>query len=114
MSDQEHQVDGSSTPAEGQRPGRSAVFAVAAAVAVLVGAFAGVVIAHGFPSGAHSETGARNGRSSIADKAARAVVDLAVSFAYDGSTGHATGIVVTPAGEVLTNNHIIDGATGIT
>ena len=36
-----------------------------------------------------------------------------VTFTYQGAAGAGTGIVLTSDGEVLTNNHVIDGATSI-
>jgi S1-C subfamily serine protease len=42
-----------------------------------------------------------------------AVVDINVVFDYQGAEGAGTGIVLTSNGEVLTNNHVIDGATKI-
>ena len=35
------------------------------------------------------------------------------TLGYQGSEAAGTGIVLTPTGEVLTNNHVIDGATSI-
>jgi S1-C subfamily serine protease len=42
-----------------------------------------------------------------------ALVDVAATFTYQHSAGEGTGIVLTSNGEVLTNNHVIDGATSI-
>jgi S1-C subfamily serine protease len=39
------------------------------------------------------------------------VVDINSTFNYEGAEGAGTGIVLTSAGLVLTNNHVIDGAT---
>ena len=49
----------------------------------------------------------------VARSVGPAVVDLQVSLA-DGGHASATGMVLTPAGEVVTNNHSILGATAIT
>src|SRR5262249_58525303 len=49
----------------------------------------------------------------IAAKVSGALVDINVTFAYQGA-GAGTGIVVSSSGEVLTNNHVINGATRIT
>jgi S1-C subfamily serine protease len=51
--------------------------------------------------------------SSIAAKVDPALVDVNVTFGYQNTGGAGTGIVLTPNGEVLTNNHVIDGATSI-
>ena len=50
--------------------------------------------------------------SAIATKVDPALVDVNLTEA-DGSPAEATGIVLTPAGLVLTNNHVVDGATTI-
>jgi S1-C subfamily serine protease len=42
------------------------------------------------------------------------VVDINVVLGYSGSRAAATGIVLTSSGEVLTNNHVVDGATSFT
>ncbi len=43
-----------------------------------------------------------------------AVVDINTQLSDPNSQGAGTGIVLSPSGEVLTNNHVIDGATSIT
>ncbi len=40
-------------------------------------------------------------------------MDINVTFQYQRAMGAGTGIVLTSSGEVLTNNHVIDGATSI-
>ncbi len=42
-----------------------------------------------------------------------AVVDINTQMGYQSATGAGTGIVLDPNGEVLTNNHVIEGATSI-
>jgi S1-C subfamily serine protease len=44
---------------------------------------------------------------------APALVDINVTFGYQGAQGAGTGIVLTSKGEVITNNHVINGATKI-
>ncbi len=51
--------------------------------------------------------------SSIAAKVDPAVVDIYTTLRYQGAQGAGTGIVLTSDGEILTNNHVIDGATSI-
>ncbi len=43
-----------------------------------------------------------------------ALVDINVVLGSPGERGSATGMVLTPSGEVLTNNHVVNGATSIT
>ena len=52
--------------------------------------------------------------SSIAAKVAPGLVDVNSTFAYQQASGAGTGIVLTSNGEILTNNHVINGATSIT
>jgi len=50
---------------------------------------------------------------SIAAKITPALVDVNDTFGYQGAAGAGTGIVLTSNGLVLTNNHVVDGATRI-
>jgi S1-C subfamily serine protease len=51
--------------------------------------------------------------SSIAAKVNPALADINVTFGFQNAQGAGTGIVLTSNGEILTNNHVIDGATSI-
>jgi S1-C subfamily serine protease len=42
-----------------------------------------------------------------------AVVQINTTLDYQNAIGVGTGIVLNPSGEVLTNNHVVEGATGI-
>jgi S1-C subfamily serine protease len=65
-------------------------------------------------SGTTSEgAGAPADVSAIAAKVDPALVDINSTFNYQGAEGAGTGIVLTSNGEILTNNHVIDGATKI-
>jgi len=52
-------------------------------------------------------------RSAIAVKVDPGLVDVNVTLGYQDDGAAATGMVLTASGEVLTNNHVIDGATQI-
>jgi S1-C subfamily serine protease len=41
------------------------------------------------------------------------LVDINTNLSYEGASAAGTGIVLSATGEVLTNNHVIDGATSI-
>jgi S1-C subfamily serine protease len=41
------------------------------------------------------------------------LVRIVAESAYDGSTAAGTGMVLTPSGEVVTNNHVVEGSTRI-
>ena len=87
-----------------------AIVAVLMLVAVAVGTVAG----HGLwssKSGLASLQSATSG--SVPAVVDPALVDISVTFPYQGAQGAGTGIVLTPSGEVLTNNHVIEGATNI-
>jgi S1-C subfamily serine protease len=74
---------------------------------------------HGWPGGwsdqlQPSGTGSATVDSNPATKAEQtgvAVIDT--ELAYQGAAGAGTGIVLTSGGEVLTNYHVVDGATSI-
>jgi S1-C subfamily serine protease len=51
--------------------------------------------------------------SAIADKVDPGLVDVDTSLGYQQEEAAGTGIVLTPSGEILTNNHVISGATSI-
>ena len=50
----------------------------------------------------------------IAAKVDPAVVDINTTLADQGGSAAGTGVVITSSGEVLTNNHVIEGASSIT
>ena len=51
--------------------------------------------------------------SDIVARTRPAIVDVVSTLGYRGATAAGTGIVLTSSGEVLTNNHVIDGATAV-
>jgi S1-C subfamily serine protease len=51
--------------------------------------------------------------SQIAAKVDPGLVDVVTTVGYQGGKAAGTGMVLTSTGEVLTNNHVIDGATSI-
>jgi S1-C subfamily serine protease len=51
--------------------------------------------------------------SSIAAKVDPGLVDINTTLGYSGEQAAGTGIVLTSGGIILTNNHVIDGATSI-
>ena len=102
-------------PAGPQRPrrGRRAA-ALAAAALVLLGAGAGAGVAYAFrptqgsPSAlASSPAGKSLTTSQIAATVDPAVVDVTTNL------GEGTGIIATSKGEIITNNHVVEGATSI-
>jgi S1-C subfamily serine protease len=51
--------------------------------------------------------------STVASSVSGALVDIVSTEKYQGATAAGTGMVLTSTGEILTNNHVIDGATSI-
>ena len=51
--------------------------------------------------------------SAIAQGVNPGLVDINTTLSYQGEQAAGTGMVLTSNGEVLTNNHVIDGATSI-
>jgi S1-C subfamily serine protease len=112
-----------------------AVLAVAVSVALLLGA--GILIGHGFWTAARSAangglnfqppsnnttvpgpTGSGSGgpgnAAAIAAKVDPGLVDVQTSVPYQQLEAFGTGVVLTSNGEVLTNNHVIEGSSTIT
>jgi S1-C subfamily serine protease len=70
----------------------------------------------GSTSGGSSSPSSKSGTSDVSSIAAKVdpgLVDIDTSLGYDDEEAAGTGIVLTSNGEILTNNHVIDGATTI-
>src|SRR5580765_1231001 len=65
-------------------------------------------------SGSSSSSGGPANESALAAKVAPALVDINVTSSFQGVAGAGTGVVLSSDGEVLTNNHVIDGAPRVT
>ena len=104
-------------PEPPRRPHRHVLGLTAtAAVALAVGAGAGVAVAsHGStPTGTATATSTTAlSTSQIASRVSPGLVDVTSTLGYAGATAMGTGIVLTSNGEVLTNNHVINGATSV-
>ena len=83
------------------------LLAVAAAGAVGLATFWGLSAA-GVTSGSKVLT-----TSQIAAQTDPGLVDIYTTLGYQHAQAAGTGMVVSPTGEVLTNNHVINGATSI-
>lgn len=53
-------------------------------------------------------------QSALLSQVVPGLVDINTTLGYQGASGAGTGILINPDGEVLTNNHVIEGATEIT
>jgi S1-C subfamily serine protease len=58
-------------------------------------------------------TGSPSNVAGIAAKISPALVDINATYSYQSASGAGTGIVLTSDGEILTNNHVVEGATAI-
>ncbi len=86
------------------------------AVALAAGAAAGGLIGslHRVPAGTATATSKTVlSASQIAERVDPALVDIVSTDGYQQASSAGTGIVLTSNGEVLTNNHVIEGATSI-
>jgi S1-C subfamily serine protease len=86
------------------------------AVALLAGGALGGLIGSMDHTAAGTVTAASQtalSASQIASRVDPALVDVVSTDGYQGATSAGTGIVLSSNGEVLTNNHVIEGATSI-
>ncbi|HUY23249.1 MAG TPA: trypsin-like peptidase domain-containing protein [Acidimicrobiales bacterium] len=60
-----------------------------------------------------SQAGGNADTSTIAAKVDPGVVDITTKLGFEGGEAAGTGMVLTSSGEVLTNNHVVAGATSI-
>ncbi len=86
-----------------------------AIVAAGAGAGAAVGLSHGASSGGPATSTSKTELSSaqIASRVDPAIVDVTSTLGYQDATAKGTGIVLTSNGEILTNNHVVNGATAI-
>jgi S1-C subfamily serine protease len=96
-------------PAEPKPPRRRrrAMLAVTAGAALAIGAGAT------WATTASGATSAALTTSQIVSKTDPAIVDVVSTLGNQNASAAGTGIVLTSTGEVLTNNHVINGATSI-
>jgi S1-C subfamily serine protease len=84
---------------------------------VAAGAGAGVAIglSHGSTTGGSPTSTSKTvlSTSQIASKVDPGLVDVKATLGDQGATSLGTGIVLTSTGEILTNNHVINGATAV-
>ena len=102
--------EGPTAPGTPQRPARRArlrVLALTAAAGIIIGAGSAWAVTAGTAAGGVLTT------SQIVAKTDPGLVDVVSTLGYQSGEAAGTGIVLTPNGEVLTNNHVINGATSV-
>ena len=94
----------------------------AAAIAIVIATIVGVLVASeaayvlgrnrlfADPTGIVSSPNVPSSVGAIVDPA---LVDVTTTLGYQNANAAGTGIVLTPSGEILTNHHVISGATSI-
>jgi len=65
------------------------------------------------PARGSSAPGAPSNEAAIAKNTDPGLVDINITDAYEALQGAGTGMVLSSSGEILTNNHVIEGATTI-
>ena len=123
-------MPGSPPPGRPRRGGRFLIYVAIAALAASIGA--GVTVAldnqnaasapavssgdvpapHNNASGSGSSAAPLN--SALVEKRVKpGLVDIYATLKYDNETAEGTGMILSAGGLVLTNNHVIDGATSV-
>ncbi len=105
---------GEERPGPGQRRRRRlAIMATVATVGLAVGAIALYGIEGASAGRATTAAATALSTSQIATRVDPGLVDIVSTLGYQNAEAAGTGQVMTSSGEVLTNNHVIDGATSI-
>jgi S1-C subfamily serine protease len=86
---------------------RRQLLALAAVVVIAVASFWGLESARSHPSSSVQST------STIAANVDDGLVDIVTTLGFQRAQAAGTGMVLTSSGEILTNNHVIEGATSI-
>jgi S1-C subfamily serine protease len=116
------------SPRRARRRGHLRVYLTVAAIAAVVGA--GLTVAFGGSGSSPAATISSSGVPSPQDdapgsgsalnvaavqqKVEPGLVDITATLKYASETAEGTGMILSPSGLVLTNNHVIDGATAVT
>jgi S1-C subfamily serine protease len=92
---------------------RRALGAAVILAAAVVGLGTGHVLVGGDAANAASTTGASLSLAQVEAKVDPGLVDVVTTLDYGDGEAAGTGIVLTSSGEILTNNHVVEGATSI-
>ncbi|MDQ6724806.1 MAG: S1C family serine protease [Actinomycetota bacterium] len=61
-----------------------------------------------------TDTSSPSSANAVVDKVDDAIVNITTTLGYENGAAAGTGMVLTSSGQVLTNNHVVQGATRIT
>jgi S1-C subfamily serine protease len=95
---------------------------LAVAAAVLLVAVLGIAVGRssiqnqtgsGSPFGFAPSSQGSSDAGTVAAKVDPGVVDVTTRLGFDGGEAAGTGMVLDPSGDVLTNNHVVEGSTSI-
>ena len=115
-------------PEPPRRRHRAVVYVVVAAVAAAAGAGAVVALTHNssdsgssvssqqIPSPKGNSSGANTANvneQAVANKVEPGIVDINSTLKYENGAAAGTGIILSPNGVVLTNNHVVEGSTSL-
>lgn len=106
------------TPPTGELPFNRILVGLLAALVLLAVTGVAVVLGHVVwvapsPTPSSSAHGAPSNAASIAASVDPALVDINLSYTDQALQGAGTGMVLSASGEVVTNNHVVEGATSI-
>jgi len=98
-----------------RRPHRRRALAITAACVVLAAALGTALALQTTPAAPHQTVPHKTVSRTSAVVAAvdPGLVDVVATLGYQSAISEGTGLVLTSSGEVLTNNHVIDGATAV-
>ena len=107
-------------PPPAQRRPRHHVLAVAVMLAVVAAAVLVSAVVYSAvrgpaaPVAAPSSPSAYPASSALAARVDPGLVDVTATLGYRQAISAGTGMVLTPSGRVITDNHVIEGATSVT
>jgi S1-C subfamily serine protease len=106
---------GSVPPPRRRRLRRGLAFGVTGLAVAAAAAGSYHAVQNGGTGTSHATTSATTALSTsqIASRVSPGLVDVVSTLGYQNATAAGTGMVLTSTGEVLTNNHVINGATSI-
>jgi S1-C subfamily serine protease len=107
------QAETTARPLSRRHRRRRATSAAVILAAAVVGVWAGHVVVGGSSANTANTTSATLSLAQVETKVDPGLVDIVSTIDYGEGEAAGTGIVLTSSGEVLTNNHVVEGATSL-